>query len=353
MLRPAARNGRNRFSHVLRDAGAAGLALLLSACAMDLEDPELALVPSANEQAANEQAIDERAALSRPAADTATRLEPSAAAGERGRARAPSARSDAGFFARLNERINKAFEPEKPSLKEQQRLGDRLAQRILKDARLSGDARMKARLERIVARLKKAADATHPIPWRVHLLQSAKADAFTAGGGHLFITTAMVRLLEKDERIATVLAHEMAHNLLRHILLAREKKEMARRAQAFSREVLAGKMNMDWLGKSVNFLVLASLNTYSRQQENEADAEGLDILVRAGYAPQVALETFDYLQRHFRDQPTLTNFFYGIHPNYSARRLHLANLIRAHYRKQAGLPPVRRSNWRKGPPPRH
>jgi predicted Zn-dependent protease len=126
---------------------------------------------------------------------------------------------------------------------------------------------------------------------------------------------------------------------------------MARRAQAFSRDVLAKKWKLDWLGKSVNFIVLASLNTYSRQQENEADAEGLDILVRAGFSPQVALETFDHLQRYFRDQPAFTNLFYGVHPNYSDRRRHLSNLIHAHYRKAAGLPPVRRSNWRKGPPP--
>jgi len=40
------------------------------------------------------------------------------------------------------------------------------------------------------------------------------------------------------------------------------------------------------------------------------------------------------------------NFFYSHHPLYTRRRWYLANRIKAHYREQAGLPPVQRANWR-------
>ncbi len=178
-------------------------------------------------------------------------------------------------------------------------------------------------------------------------MDEKSADAFTAGGGNLFITTGMVDLLRTDERIATVLAHEMAHNLLGHVWAAKEKKDMARRAHRFSREVLAGKMRMGWLGDSVSFLVNTSLNVYSRQQEYDADAEGLHLMVVSGYPPQAVLETFDFLKRHFREEPALKNFFYSNHPLYDRRRWYLANRILAHYRAAAGLPPVRRANWNK------
>ena len=232
------------------------------------------------------------------------------------------------------------------ALRAQQEIGNRLAERMLKKVRLSKDEGEKRRVERLVARLAKATPRAVE-GWHVYLVEDPRPNAFTTGGGHLFITTGMVRLLGDDERIATVLAHEMAHNTLAHVIYAREKKAMARDAHAFSWE-LARSTNMEWLGKSLSFIVNATLNSYSRQQEDEADAEGLDYLVRAGWEPQVALRTFDVLAKHYHDEPELKNFFYGNHPTYTTRRWHLANVIRAHYRKEAGLPEVRRKNFRAG-----
>ena len=236
---------------------------------------------------------------------------------------------------------------ERAALRAQQEIGNRLAERMLKKVRLSKDEGEKRRIERLVARLAKATPRAVE-DWHVHLVEDPRPNAFTTGGGHLFITTGMVRLLGDDERIATVLAHEMAHNTLAHVIYAREKKAMARDAHAFSWE-LARSTNMEWLGKSLSFIVNTTLNSYSRQQEDEADAEGLDYLVRAGWEPQVALRTFDVLAKHYHDAPELKNFFYGNHPTYTTRRWHLANVIRAHYRKEAGLPEVRRRNFRAGP----
>ncbi len=252
-------------------------------------------------------------------------------------------KSFAIFLASLKGRKT---DEELAALRAQQDMGDELARRMLKKVRLSKDRGEKERLERLVARLAKATPRAVK-DWHVYLVENPRPNAFTTGGGHLFITTGMVKLLGDDEKIATVLAHEMAHNTLAHVIYAREKKAMARDAHAFSWE-LARSTNMEWLGKSLSFLVNTTLNSYSRRQEDEADAEGLDYLVRAGWEPQVALRTFDVLSRHYRDAPELKNFFYGNHPTYNTRRWHIANVIRAHYRKEAGLPEVRRRNFRPG-----
>jgi predicted Zn-dependent protease len=225
----------------------------------------------------------------------------------------------------------------------QQQLGDALAAKMLKKTRLSHDKAKAARAGRIVERL---AGAIPDGPkWRVHLIDDAKANAFTTGGGHLFITTGMIDLLDDDGRIAAVLAHEMAHNMLGHVVDAQKKKDLARSMHRFSRDVLTKQMRMRWLGRSLSFLVNTSLNTYSRAQEDEADAKGMEYLVAAGWPPAKALETFDILAKTYRDQPEFKNFFYGNHPTYEARRWHLQNVIRAHFRQQAGLPPVRGPNF--------
>ena len=259
-----------------------------------------------------------------------------------------SGEASAFSLSAIKRRLDAAFTPSGPSIEQRRRLGETLAREVLARATLVNDPALQRRIDSIVARLARVAAQDNPWPrrWQVHILKDARPDAFTSGAGHLFITTGMIDLLGTDERIATVLAHEMAHNLLGHVWEAKEKKDMARRAHRFSREVLAERMNLPWLGKSVSFVVNASLNTYSRQQEYDADGEGLDLLVRAGWKPQVALETFDYLKGRFREEGSLKNFFYNNHPLYKRRRWYLENRIRAYYRQQAGLPPVRHANWK-------
>ncbi len=246
-------------------------------------------------------------------------------------------------FGRFLARLDAALKPRTISRAEQQKLGDALAGMMLRRLTLSRDEARRARLERIMARLRQA--DTSGFTWRVYLVEDPRPNAFTTGGGHLFVTTGMMDVLPEDGQLATVLAHEMAHNWLAHVVLAQEKKAMAQNAHRFSREVLEKKLKMAWLGKSLSFIVNTSLNTYSRVQEEEADAEGMDLLVRAGWRPQVVLETFERMKRIYRDQPAWKTFFYGNHPSYKNRRWHIQNLIRAHYRAQAGLPPPRPSNF--------
>jgi len=233
--------------------------------------------------------------------------------------------------------------PHRISRARQQKLGDALAAKMLKKMRLSHDKAKTARVKKIVNRV--AAAIPGGLKWRVHLIDDAKANAFTTGGGHLFITRGMVDLLDDEGRIAAVLSHEMAHNMLGHVVDAQKKKAMARSMHKFSRDVLTKQMSMRWLGRSLSFIVNTSLNSYSRTQEDEADAKGMEYLVAAGWPPAKALETFDVLSKTYRDQPGLKNFFYGNHPTYAERRWHLQNIIKAHFRQQAGLPKVRAPNF--------
>ncbi len=241
-------------------------------------------------------------------------------------------------------RLFGAGEPSGSSAAMRQKLGDELAARMLRKVRLSTDKALARQAGAILARLERAPSAAGE-PWRIYVVEDKLANAFTTGGGHIFITTGMMRILRDDSLIAAVVAHEMSHNLLSHVIQAQKKKAETRNLHKYSREVLSGRMKLDWLGRMVSFLATTSLNRYSRNQEDEADAKGMEILVEAGYKPDAALRTFDRLSSVYKDEPALVNFFYGNHPTYRYRRWHLVNLIRAHFRTQAGLPPVRRSNF--------
>ncbi len=81
-----------------------------------------------------------------------------------------------------------------------------------------------------------------------------------ADGRQVFISTAMVSFADTDGRLALVLGHELAHNVLHH----RERLDRA----GFARSILGA------LGSSPSSLVLT---------EKEADYVGLYLTARAGY----------------------------------------------------------------------
>jgi hypothetical protein len=93
-------------------------------------------------------------------------------------------------------------------------------------------------------------------------MQVIPGDGLTASadGRHVFISTAMVGFADTDARLALVLGHELAHDLLHH----RERLDRA----GFARRVLGV------LGSSPASLVLT---------EKEADYVGLYLDARAGY----------------------------------------------------------------------
>ena len=57
-------------------------------------------------------------------------------------------------------------------------------------------------------------------PHHVHLARSNQRNAY-ADGRHVFLTTGLMSQLENADELAFIVAHEMAHNILRHAMIMR------------------------------------------------------------------------------------------------------------------------------------
>ncbi len=210
------------------------------------------------------------------------------------------------------------------------RMGDRYAAIILEGARKSRDRAMQRRLNLVVSAL--AAQVENAaFPYKVHLLEDEKPNAFTSGGGHLFVTTGLIGVLESEGQIAMVLAHEMAHNELAHVVKGAHGRGLAERAATFSDEVLDKQLGLTWIGSGFDFLVTTGLNKYTREQEDEADVYGLKYIVGAGYDPYVAPRAVRALSQGATEPSEFANFFKGRHPTAKMRIWRFNNLIKAHF----------------------
>jgi hypothetical protein len=88
-----------------------------------------------------------------------------------------------------------------------------------------------------------------------------------ADGARIQISSRMVVLAKTDDELAMVLAHELAHNVLRH------------------------RVRLDALHVSRGLLGQFGRNAaLIRRTESEADRLGIYLLARAGYAPEVAMD---------------------------------------------------------------
>ena len=224
------------------------------------------------------------------------------------------------------------FSSPNTSVAHRQKLGDSYASQVLKRSKRSSDTKMEEYLQRLVNRLGRHIDGDH-FAYRIYLLDDSTPNAFTTGGGHLFVTTGLVSKLRTEGQLAAVVAHEMAHNAAAHVVKGAHGQEIVQRTAEFSENVMHQRWGVPWLGNSIEFLVLTGVNKYTRKQEDEADSEGLHAMVAAGYDPHEAANAVKSLSAHSKDQSEIQNFFFGRHSTAKARIWRFGNLIKAYYPK--------------------
>ena len=125
------------------------------------------------------------------------------------------------------------------------------------------------------------------VAWQFNVADEAEANAFALPGGWVYVTRGLLALLNSEDELAGVLGHEMAHVLERHAV---------RRVEAATPmtilfgvpAALLGAVSptvgglVGGTGRLVSTLALAS---YNRDQEREADDEGMALAARAGWDP--------------------------------------------------------------------
>jgi Zn-dependent protease with chaperone function len=158
-------------------------------------------------------------------------------------------------------------------------IGRAAASGILSQKEVCSDPRMNAAVQEIGRRLVVGLGAA-PYAWKVRVLDSPDVNAFALPGGYIFVNRGLVERAADGHEVAGVLAHEMQHVLLRHGIenLARE---IGLQIIVYS---IAGDASAVARLAAANAAGLASMS-FSRDQEREADALGLELVRRAGLDP--------------------------------------------------------------------
>jgi len=247
----------------------------------------------------------------------------------------------------------KPFRPE-PDERQLWSEADKEEEKLAKLGKTYDDPLLEDYLSGIAAKLvpDEAQKAGAPAP-RVAVFRDPTLNAFAMPNGKVYIHTGLLSRVENEAQLSMILGHELTHVTNRHALMfnrdAQNKQiwftalaiaaslgvavaagSQTGKGNYVSAEVLRMTSNL-FLGLGLQLAFIASVNGFGRDLEREADREGMERMVAAGYDPAEAPRVFELLKDDHGDGSKLENFFFGNHPRLDERIANTQELLKTTY----------------------
>ncbi|MEJ2310079.1 MAG: M48 family metallopeptidase [Gammaproteobacteria bacterium] len=197
------------------------------------------------------------------------------------------------------------------------------------------------RVKRIVGRLSRAA-GLGSFSYPVYLADIGdQVNAFAYQGNTIIVSTELVDRLPRDDELAAVLGHEMAHILgSHHENEAAQQTRLAVGVAAVVIGAIARSEVSSTAGRIAEYATGAIgtgyfVRPYDRGMEYEADHVGMLLMAKAGYDPEAAIRLWSKAGSVMGSAGASENFL-STHPSHGNRMQRLRNtlpLARRYYRK--------------------
>ncbi|WP_433950473.1 M48 family metallopeptidase [Brevundimonas bullata] len=157
----------------------------------------------------------------------------------------------------------------------------------LRSQKVSTNAAQNERVRRVGGRMVQAAGLAGR-QWDYAVFEDASPNAFVLPSGQIGVTTGLLKLVQNDDQLATVIGHEVGHVVARHaaerystqsttgLVLGAVQSRSGDYSQAIG--ALGG------MGAQLGLLL-----PFSRSHELEADRLGVDYVAAAGYKPSESI----------------------------------------------------------------
>jgi predicted Zn-dependent protease len=128
--------------------------------------------------------------------------------------------------------------------------------------------------------------ARRRLPYSFHLVPNrAVINAFSLPGGPVYVGEGLLDLMTSEDQLAAVLGHEVEHIDHYHCV---ERVQVEARLR---------KLRLDIIGSLVQIPLMVWEAGYNKDEELEADREGMRLAVLSGYSPYGAVTLFEEFAR--------------------------------------------------------
>ncbi len=196
-------------------------------------------------------------------------------------------------------------------------IGREAAAEVRKQYPVINDDSVEGYLERLGDRLVEAAprELNNPaFQYSFTPVNLKDINAFALPGGPMFVNRGMIEAATSEGQVAGVMAHELAHVLLRHGTANATKQQgfqIGALAGAIAGAVIGGNLGQV-VSQGSQFGIGTWAMKYSREYEKQADLIGAQIMARAGYDPRDLAGMFETIAKQGGGSPPQ---WLSSHPN--------------------------------------
>lgn len=200
----------------------------------------------------------------------------------------------------------------------EQALGKATVTQLVPEGQACTNARVRQETEAILAQLLTA--APHTYDFHLTIVDGKLFNAFALPGGEIVVYRPLLQATQNPEELAGVLAHEVQHVLLRHTTRALVRD--------MSLALLVGAAFGDLSGVTAFAIQAArtfSTLHYSRGMEEEADAQGMQLLHDAHIDPNGMIRFFETMKD--RERQVHIPAYLSTHPETDQRLSTLKSMV--------------------------
>jgi predicted Zn-dependent protease len=196
-------------------------------------------------------------------------------------------------------------------------MGASYAAQIEKELPLVHDAEILAYLKLLGDSLASVVD-DRSLTWHFNIVNSKDLNAFAVPGGYIYLNRGIIERATNMSEVAGVLGHEIGHVTKRHSIKQMQKAQGANLGVAVGC-ALTDVCTSEAAQAGINIAATGIFAKFSRDDETEADEEGVKTLARAGIDPHGMPEMFQILLNERKARPDAVSAFFASHPMEESR----------------------------------
>jgi beta-barrel assembly-enhancing protease len=184
------------------------------------------------------------------------------------------------------------------------------------------------------------------MPYRFHAVNANYVNAYAFPGGSIAATRGILLEMDNEDALAALMGHEVGHVNARHFAERQAKSTLLELAVATASVAAASsKAQYGELAQLVGSLGGGALLAhYSRENEREADALGMEYMSRAGLNPAGMPDLMNMLNSQHKSKPGAMELMFATHPMSSERVANTSRALQTTY-AEAGRRPRQRERY--------
>ena len=198
------------------------------------------------------------------------------------------------------------------STQQEVQMGEGYAQQISQQLPLVKDPEVVRYINVLGDSLAKVAD-DRSLTWHFEIVDSREVNAFAVPGGYVYVNRGLIERAQTMNQVATVVGHEIGHVVKRHSIKQMQKAQGAN--MGMSLVCILTRVCDNGLGQTaLNVGGGALFAKFSRNDETEADVEGIKFAVAAGIDPRGLPAMFRILLDERKARPEGVDAWFLSHP---------------------------------------